>query len=499
MHNEEPAALIFEDEDNTDIPVRRGFPRIAWLVILAMVGFVTYMQNGGRGEPHPLEDEESAPQDIIMLLQSRYLVGAASLWQDQDKLTAHKLYEQAAPLNQGTIEQRLKFAIVAEELAGAEEALSVLSDINDRVETSGFELNNQQLELRDALTALMTDYAAEEWTAPTVTPHQRQLIKDQLGWFGDLALAPKQGANEAARSAIIRSAQQTAIALLGSAGLFCLFLMVGIMVLVLFTAAYVTGSVQSAIHCGHSNHAGIYPETFAFWLLLFFVLTQSASYLVQDDRYRTLAMAAAMFGSLFALAWPRLRGIPWRQIRSDIGWTAGKRPLAEPAIGVGSYIMTIPFLFVGFLASVILMFVTGLVEPVGGGGDEFSPTSLPSHPIVSTVATADWFMVFQLYLVAAIGAPVVEETMFRGVMYRHLRECSHRWGFLLSFLFSALINSFIFAVIHPQGLVAVPALMAIAFGLTLAREWRGTLIPSMIAHGIHNGLLLTVLLLAIGN
>ncbi len=499
MQYHESDTPILELDNEAHAPVRRGFPLLAWLLILIMVGFVTYRQNGGRGEPHPLEDEESAPQDVIMLLQSRYLVGAASLWQDQDKMTAHKLYEQATLLNQGTIEQRLKFAIVAEELAGAEEALSVLTDINGRVETSGFELNNQQIELRDALTALMTDYAAEEWTAPTVTPHQRQLIKDQLGWFGELALAPKQGANEAARSAVIRSAQQTAIALLGSIGLFCLLLMVGIMALVLFTAGYLTGSVKPAIHCGQGNYAGIYPETFAVWLLLFFVLTQSASMLVQNDRYRTLAMAAAMFGSLFALAWPWLRGIPWRQVRSDIGWTAGKRPLAEPAIGVGSYVMTIPFLFVGFLASVILMFVTGLAEPVAGGVDDFSPTSLPSHPIVSTVANADWFMVFQLYLVAAIGAPVVEETMFRGVMYRHLRECSHRWGFLLSFLFSALINSFIFAVIHPQGLVAVPALMAIALGLTLAREWRGTLIPSMIAHGIHNGLLLSVLLLAIGN
>lgn len=495
MQNHESDTPILELDDEVNAPVRRGHPVIAWLAILAMVGFVTFLQNGGRKEPHPLEDAGTAPQDVIMLLQSRYLVGAAALVGNQGPL----YYEQAVVLNQGTVEQRLRFAIVAEELAGAEEALAVLTEMNAGIQRGGIELNKQQIELRDTLTALMTDYAAEEWNGPAVDQKQRQFLKDQLGWFGDLALAPKQGTDTKARSTVIRSAQQTAIALLGTAGLFCLLLMAGVMALVIFTAAYITGSVRPAIHCGHTDHAGIYPETFAVWLFLFFVLTQSASMLVQDERYRTLALAGAMFSSLFALAWPRLRGIPWRQIRTDIGWTVGNRPLAEPAIGVGSYVMTIPILFVGFLASLALMLITGLVEPVGGGVDDFSPTSIPSHPIISTVANADWFMVLQLYLVAAIGAPVVEETMFRGVMYRHLRECSHRWGFLLSFVFAAVINSFIFAVIHPQGFVAVPALMAIALGLTLAREWRGTLIPSMIAHGIHNGLLLTVLLLAIGN
>ena len=31
----------------------------------------------------------------------------------------------------------------------------------------------------------------------------------------------------------------------------------------------------------------------------------------------------AALGSLAALGWPVLRGIPWRQVRRDIGWHAG--------------------------------------------------------------------------------------------------------------------------------------------------------------------------------
>ena len=77
--------------------------------------------------------------------------------------------------------------------------------------------------------------------------------------------------------------------------------------------------------------------------------------------------------------------------------------------------------------------------------------------------------------------------MFRGVLYRHLREMSDRLGFTLSVILSALIVSFVFAVIHPQGLLGVPVLMGLALAFNLAREWRGTLIPAMIAHGINNG------------
>jgi membrane protease YdiL (CAAX protease family) len=55
--------------------------------------------------------------------------------------------------------------------------------------------------------------------------------------------------------------------------------------------------------------------------------------------------------------------------------------------------------------------------------------------------------------------------------------------------------SFCFAVIHPQGFLAVPALMALAVAFTLMREWRGTVLPSMIAHGINNAVATLLLFL----
>ena len=61
-----------------------------------------------------------------------------------------------------------------------------------------------------------------------------------------------------------------------------------------------------------------------------------------------------------------------------------------------------------------------------------------------------------------------------------------------------LLVAFVFAVVHPQGLVAVPVLGALAVGFALTREWRDSLIPSMVAHALNNGLVMTTLLVAFG-
>src|SRR5262249_62299076 len=114
------------------------------------------------------------------------------------------------------------------------------------------------------------------------------------------------------------------------------------------------------------------------------------------------------------------------------------------------------------------------------------PYHQAAHPIIESLARGSLEDRLLVLFLAGVVAPIVEETMFRGVLYRHLREASARLGPILSILASATLVSFLFAVIHPQGFVAVPVLMALAFAFALAREWRDTLIPAMVAHGMNN-------------
>jgi membrane protease YdiL (CAAX protease family) len=215
--------------------------------------------------------------------------------------------------------------------------------------------------------------------------------------------------------------------------------------------------------------------------------------------FRWLLTGLASLLSLTALFWPVIRGIPWTQVRWEIGFKFGKVPPLEPVIGIATYAMAIPLIALGFLVTLFILLFEGAFQGISGNVDSFSSGHFPSHPIVEYVAGHDWWARFQILILASVIAPIVEETMFRGVLYRHLREASARLGLGLSVLFSAGFVSFLFAVIHPQGVEAVPILMGLAFTFCLVREWRGTLVPAMIAHGISNGLVMTFLIVAMGD
>jgi membrane protease YdiL (CAAX protease family) len=269
----------------------------------------------------------------------------------------------------------------------------------------------------------------------------------------------------------------------------------GLIGLIVFLVFVAKGKVRSGLECGTGN-GGVYGETFALWLAVFTGLSAAAALLPEDWPKLPLA-GAAMLLSLVVLGWPVLRGVPWQRVREDVGLTWGRKPAVEPLVGIGTYAMALPLLAVGLL----LTFLLTLLERnlMGGNGEvSFAPGGGPAHPIIDDVARGGLGERLVLLVLACLVAPLVEETMFRGVLYRHLREATCRWG-AWSFLCSAAVGSFLFAVIHPQGLVAVPVLMALAFGFAIAREWRGTLVPAMVAHGLNNGLVMVVTLLAFGD
>jgi membrane protease YdiL (CAAX protease family) len=312
----------------------------------------------------------------------------------------------------------------------------------------------------------------------------------QLDWFGDLALAPKEGPEEA-RSAVLAPAWRT-LAVYG-AGLtwYGLLGLAGLFGLVLGFVLVVLGYLRFGLTPG-PGRSTIYLETFTLWMVLFIILGFAAGQLAPRDA-RFLFAAAASVLSLAVLAWPVVRGVPWTEMRHEIGLTAGRRPLLEPIIGFGCYAMMLPLMGAALIVTVLLV-----RRQLGGATDSFEPADMPSHPAVEWLARASWRTRLEILLLGCVTAPLIEEIMFRGVLHRHLRDTMPRLAPWLSILLSGTIVSFVFAVIHPQGLVAVPALMVMAIGFTLAREWRGTLVPAMMAHGISNGVNMILAMVALG-
>jgi membrane protease YdiL (CAAX protease family) len=468
-------------------PARRGKPVLAWIGIMAFVAFAMLWSRLGRTADAGRAGED--PAGVLEVLQSRYLVGASNLLGHKDQWI-----EQAKFLDSGSPERRLRYVILLGELAGPNEALDHLHQLNRDLRLGRIALNPEQEAIVTALGRLYRDYSHGRLRAPSVDADERHELHDELGWFGELALAPAGSPDEGARQTVLEGARRTTIVILGAVGFFGLLSLTGFTGLVVMFALAASGRISSGL--GPASDSGaIYAETFALWLALFLALNVIVALMPTHEHHIALAGLASSV-SLLVLIWPVLRGIPWTMVRQEIGLTWGRAGLLEPLLGPVCYALGLPLLAVGLILTLVLIGFTQRVVLAGNFTGDFGGP-LPAHPIILYVAEAGWWQRLQVLLLATIAAPIVEETMFRGVFYRHLRDATGRWGLVASVAVSSLIVSFFFAIVHPQGLLAVPALMALATGLALTREWRGSLVPGMVMHGLNNGLLLCLFMLAI--
>jgi membrane protease YdiL (CAAX protease family) len=425
-------------------------------------------------------------------MQARYLTGLSAFFGRSMVGGQKAVYD----LITGPVHQRLGAIILIGEVVGPADALEQLEKLRKKLAEHDIEPTPTQAKLIDVLTRLYRDYEEQRLDAPSVGESGRDLLRQELHWVGELALAPEGGPDPAERERVLALARRTAAGMLAVISMYILLGLAGLAGLTVFIILLSTGKMRLAFRCG-SPYGGVYAETFALWMVLFLALGFGAA-LVRAEGSGLILSAAASVLSLLALGWPVLRGVPWRAVRQDVGLTAGRRPWLEPFLGLAGYVMALPLLGLGLIVTLILLAVQRAVQGLPGGEDYFGPSTQPTHPIIEYMGQASAWDWWQIFLTACVAAPLVEETMFRGVLYRHLREASARWGFALSALCSAVLVSFVFAAIHPQGLATVPTLMGLALGFTLVREWRGTLVPAVVAHGINNGMAMLALYLALG-
>ncbi len=196
-----------------------------------------------------------------------------------------------------------------------------------------------------------------------------------------------------------------------------------------------------------------------------------------------------IIGSLFAqwlvllsIFWPVVRGMPFARWKQEIGWSAPRGLLREIGAGFAGYLAGLP---IYFGMAVVVVLITFLISALTGS--EPRPAGNRLTDVLEGGGTFELILVF---LLATVWAPIVEESIFRGCLFRHLRR---RTGLILAALGSAAV----FAVLHGyviQGLFMVGTL---GFWFALMREWRGNIIATATAHALHNGVVMTIMLIAL--
>lgn len=154
------------------------------------------------------------------------------------------------------------------------------------------------------------------------------------------------------------------------------------------------------------------------------------------------------------------------ELLAHLGYRTRSLP-AEIKTAVFGYILLAPFLLLAGLVSHAL----------------FHNFHTPVNPAqFETMAAQQMLDKVLIFALAAVVAPIVEETMFRGLLYSALRARFGIGG-------AAMLSAAAFSLVHPTLPGGFLTIWAIGIALALVYERRGSLVPGIILHGIHNGLI----------
>jgi membrane protease YdiL (CAAX protease family) len=244
----------------------------------------------------------------------------------------------------------------------------------------------------------------------------------------------------------------------------------GIALLIFVASRWRRGLIVPRLRVVDPRFATTMLEAFAIYFFPFVVGMSVLQRMFPQLPGRVFYAVALVFVVL-AVYWPRLRGMKRDDWRETVGLHCGAGVFKEIGIGVVGWVAGLPLVVVGALLGAVISSKTGLDA---------------THPIVDSLREPGmqrWLMV----ALASVWAPVVEELMFRGLLFPSLSAPS-RW------IFGSVLSAFIFALIHPQGWAGIPPLMGLALTMNALRQFRGSIIAPMAAHALNNGLV-TILMI----
>lgn len=448
-----------------------------WLTLLGLVTGIVLLTLLAP----PPADLQSSAGSLELRFQARYAVGVNALLESSGMKAlppanlgqelVDQLHTAAATHN-----ERLTLVPVVAELQGPDTALGKIAELRQEIEPDDTDdiddIDDIDDTLRQDLEAFATLYGGG-----TLDEAPRAALRERRGELAILALTHGEP-DDPERQEILARARRTALAMVTVAAGAMGATLVGLVLFVIAVVLYRKGKLRP-----HYRPRRDTPftwriphlETLVVFILATLGISVVVGLLIDLSGNLPLALATTML-ALPAIFWPYVRQIPRAEVSHALGWHRGEGVLKEIGCGLVGYITGLPLLFVGILLTLVLArFVDAPAR----------------HPLMQGVAEAGPLGLIVLFILAAVWAPVVEETVFRGGFYHYLRG---RFGAVASAFSVALV----FAVIHPQGILGVPPLVALAVILALLREWRGSLIASVTVHAVHNAVATVLIILVLG-
>lgn len=426
----------------------------AWVCIAICTAILIVLQALGMQSVQDTFAKDTRPGFGAIYI-ARYAVGVENLFKGQGAQMMPQ-FDAVAQQSLHPVASETRAVIIAGEIAPSSLA-DRLSDLNDLKR----EVQSDSRTDADMVERIYLD-------GYTPTPAERDTLIANHGWFGEIAATYNLTESDPAYTSPRRSASIVVITLIGFGLTVILAGLTGFVLAILAIVLMCQSKLPARITTGPAAHRTVYLEMVALFLLVF-IVAQLVLGVLQELLNVDLMLAILIIAAL-PLFWPVLLGVPWQRFKQDMGFHLGRGLFREIGAGLVGYLAGLPIIAVGIGITFILSLLA---------------EAQADHPMQYELLDGGTYTLFLTLAAAVIWAPLVEESVFRSGFYRHLRQKPGIGGFFLA----TLITAFVFAAIHPQGWVGIPALMSIAFVLCGLREWRGSIIPSMTAHAIHNGAL----------
>jgi membrane protease YdiL (CAAX protease family) len=140
----------------------------------------------------------------------------------------------------------------------------------------------------------------------------------------------------------------------------------------------------------------------------------------------------------------------------------------------------------GFAVAQPIMIAVTLIAP-----HFFRHLPDPSNPAIPQLVNSNSFLAtFLLVTLASLAAPIVEEFLFRGVLYQAVRLRTGPWP-------AIILTGLVFGFVHPVGVEQMFALAVLGSAFAWLAETRKSLLPGMLAHGFNNLTTTLILLWAV--
>ncbi len=346
--------------------------------------------------------------------------------------------------------------------------------------------------------ALQSMYLTEHIRASDV-PSIKATLQSLLpnGWFRDkslLRLYKEAGLGNDYKN-LFATVQEKALHLFINCGIvlfaFALIALIGAIVIIVQLALFARTKIPPPPDNGLSKISyGTIYVVFIFWLATQVLVSSFAQTLIKPiNLATTTALTAACVTACIYLLEnaPALIYINWIAFRpQSIGFVDGIRlyfrkanagPLKLVLTGFAAWCAAVPIVIVAFLIASSFLGSQGSTNPIIALVLEASRSS--NHLAAGI-----------FYLTLGFFAPICEEPLFRGFLYGTLRQKTSIGPALF-------ISAFAFAALHldPGGMLPLFCL-GLIFGYTFERT--GSVVPSMVAHGLWNSATFTLLLLIFG-